>query len=93
MARIGFISSYKMMLKSSNKMLMVNPRCRRRLSSSGWLRLNTGGGMTMTELTNDTTFGKMIEEYKSFQMVDLHCYMRHKGFVEPAPTTDVDSVK
>ena len=83
-------SSYKRMLKSSNKMLMMNPRCRMRLSSSGWLRLNTGGGMTMTELTNDTTFGKMIEEYKSFQMVDLHCYSRPERFVEPAPITDVE---
>ena len=64
-----------------------------RLSSSGWLRLNTGGRMSMAELTNQSTVRKMIEEYKSFQMVDLHCYMRHKGFVEPAPTTDVDSVK
>ena len=55
--------------------------------------VETGGRMTMAELTNDTTIGKTIEEYKSFQMVDLHCYRRPEGFVEPATITDADSVK
>jgi hypothetical protein len=82
-----FSSSYRRMLKSS-------PRCRmNKLSSSAWLRLNRGGRMTMSELTNDTTVGKMIEEYKSFHIVDLHCYRRPEGFVEPAPITEVDTVK
>ena len=79
-----FSSSYRRMFKS---------RCRRRMSSGGWFRLNTGGKMTMAELTNDTTVGKMIEEYKSFQMVDLHCYSRPEGFVQPAPITEVETVK
>jgi hypothetical protein len=72
---------------------MFKSRCRRRMSSGGWFRLNTGGKMTMAELTNDTTVGKMIEEYKSFQMVDLHCYIRPEGFVQPAPITEVEAVK
>ena len=60
---------------------------------SGWLRWNIGGRMTMAELTNDSIVREMIKEYKAFQMVDLHCYNRHGGFVEPAPITDVVTVE
>ena len=74
---------------SSSYMRMFKSRCRMRMSSGGWFRLNTGGRMTMAELTNGSTVRKMIEEYKAFQMVDLHCYSRPDGFVEPAPITDV----
>lgn len=61
-------SSYRRLLNTSGRMMMkmMNPRCRTRLSSSGWMRLNSGGRMTMVELTNDATVEKMIEEYKSF---------------------------
>ena len=55
--------------------------------------VETGGRMTMAELTKDTIARKTIEEYKLFQMADLRCYRRPEGFVEPAQIIDVVTVE
>lgn len=44
-----------------------------------------GMKMKMIELTDLNTVANMVEEYNSWQTVELHCYSKPDWFIEPAP--------
>lgn len=44
----------------------------------------TGRRMRLIELTDQTTFENMVEDYNARQSVELNCYRRPNWFVEPA---------